>query len=153
MLVECYVHKQAFSKEACHEHHKTPRALGGVDSKDNLVYLCANCHTLIHRCAQLFLANKGGIANDLAMSSYPTPASRERFMELVGLIIKSSSEAEDLNLGRDKAVILINLSHQDHARLKTLAFEKKINGRKVGVSKYIEALIQKHLRDKGMSAF
>ena len=125
--------------------------MGGKDDDDNLVYLCANCHNLIHRCAQLFIANKGGIANDLAMSAYPTPASRERFLELVKTIISSSVIAEDYDLGKEKAVILVSLGHNVYSRLKILANEKKINGRKVGVSRYIEALIKNHLNDKGVA--
>ena len=124
--------------------------MGGQDDPSNLVYLCANCHTLLHRCAQLFTANKIGIANDLAMSAYPTPASRERFLSLVKTIMSSSATAEDFDLGKEKAVVFVNLEHSAHIRLKTLANERKINGRKVGVSKYIEELINKHLHDKGM---
>jgi len=150
MQVICYVHGTPFPKESCHEHHKSPRALGGQDDKGNLVYLCANCHTLVHRCAQLFIGNKSGIAADIASQAYPTPASRSRFFELVKTIMSSVAEAEDLDLGREKAIIILSLDHSTHSKLKTLAGERKENGRKVGVSRYIEAVLLQHIQKKGL---
>jgi hypothetical protein len=32
-------------------HHKTPRALGGTDDRNNLVTLCAGCHDALHAAA------------------------------------------------------------------------------------------------------
>lgn len=32
-----------------HQHHIRPSSEGGCNDKDNLVYLCPNCHALIHQ--------------------------------------------------------------------------------------------------------
>jgi len=148
MLVTCFVHGQQFPKQTCEQHHLTPRASGGQD-QDNLVWLCANCHTLVHRCAQLYAVKKHGVANDIIEQAYPFPATRERFHRVMQEIINASVIAEDFQLGKDRASCVVSLDHDVYAKLKTLAREKKENGRSVGVSRYVEALILNHLRKKG----
>jgi len=32
-------------------HHKDFRSQGGDDSEENLITLCARCHSLVHRCS------------------------------------------------------------------------------------------------------
>jgi 5-methylcytosine-specific restriction endonuclease McrA len=31
-------------------HHRTFRSKGGNDSEENLITLCAECHSLVHHC-------------------------------------------------------------------------------------------------------
>lgn len=150
MLVTCYVHGQQFPQQTCEQHHLTPRSSGGLDDLDNLVWLCANCHTLAHRCAQMHLAKKSGLAKDTAEQAYPYPSVRSRFTRVVQEIINAKGFAEDFQLGKDKALCQVQLSHDVYAKLKTLSYEKKESGRRVGVSRYIEALILDHLRKKGL---
>ena len=150
MLVTCFVHGQPFPQQTCEQHHLTPRAAGGLDDKDNLIWLCANCHTLAHRCAKLYAAQKQGVAKDIIEQSYIHPAIRSRFMRVLQEIINSTSIAEDFQLGKDKASCVIALDHDVYAKLKTLAYDKRERGRKVGVSRYIEALLLDHLRKKGL---
>lgn len=55
-----------------HDHHRKPRAFGGSDEPENRVWLCASCHTRLHR-VQGFIARRAtASAFDLCNSIFPT---------------------------------------------------------------------------------
>lgn len=56
-LFACGCCKGKFPSLYKHTHHKTPRALGGKDTPDNLIDICPGCHDAIHGTAWK-LANK-----------------------------------------------------------------------------------------------
>lgn len=149
-VVKCFVHNKQFARSSCHSHHLTPRAAGGLDDSENLVWLCANCHTLAHRCAQLQLHGKAGIASDLANQTYDVPVIRSRFLQVVKEIADSTTVASDFGLGKSRATCIIELDHDIYSKLKNLAYERKEKGRKVGVARYIEVILLDHLRKKGL---
>ncbi len=39
------------SRSKLEVHHKEFRSQGGDDSEENLISLCASCHSLVHRCS------------------------------------------------------------------------------------------------------
>lgn len=149
-FVVCYVHNKKYPRSTCHDHHITPRASGGLDYKDNLVWLCANCHTLLHRCIQLYTKGKKGLANDLAEQSYDVPVIRQRFMSLVKDAVDAASIAQAFGLKKAKALCSLELDHDVYHKLKILAYERKEKGRRVGITRYIEVILIDHLRKKGL---
>lgn len=148
--VKCTVHGVSIPRAAAHEHHEAPRAAGGGDELENLVWLCANCHQLSHRVAQLRQLGRAAEASDIVHSSYPQPAMRKRFEQVVFEILSAHSIADDIGLGKAKAEVILELSHGLYACLKTLAADHRVNGRKVGVAKYMEAVLTQHVRKHGM---
>jgi 5-methylcytosine-specific restriction endonuclease McrA len=49
----CY----AFIKSGAHHHHIVPRSLGGTNTTDNLIRVCASCHRDIHAKKLLVVGN------------------------------------------------------------------------------------------------
>lgn len=47
-IIEKYGHKTKLKGMYMERHHIIPRCLGGIDDADNLVYLDARCHLLVH---------------------------------------------------------------------------------------------------------
>ena len=47
---QCQICRSEMPEAALEVHHKIPRSQGGSDAKENLITICPNCHTLIHRC-------------------------------------------------------------------------------------------------------
>ena len=47
----CYVCEFNFSP-ILHRHHIRPKSEGGANTQDNFVYLCPNCHSLVHQLYQ-----------------------------------------------------------------------------------------------------
>lgn len=45
-----------------HTHHKTPKALGGKDTHDNLIDLCPGCHDALHNIAYKLTIHQHGQA-------------------------------------------------------------------------------------------
>ena len=45
-----------------HTHHKTPKALGGKDTIDNLIDLCPGCHDALHNVAYKLMTRTHGQA-------------------------------------------------------------------------------------------
>lgn len=150
--VMCFVHGQRIPRAAAHEHHEAPRAAGGTDDVENLVWLCATCHQLSHRVAQLRQLGRGAEAEDIAQTSFGTPAARNRFSQVVLEIMAAHALADDLGLGKAKAEVVLELDHPLYNFLKTLANDHRDNGRKVGVARYIEAVLQKHAIKHGFSS-
>ena len=42
--------------QSLHAHHVVPRHKGGSNNERNLITLCAECHTLVHRKEEIILA-------------------------------------------------------------------------------------------------
>lgn len=144
-FVVCYIEGRRYPKASCHVHHLKPRHAGGGDQSENLVYLSANAHQMVHRAAQMIKAGKVGHANDLAMAAYPSPAPRHRFMEVVQTEIVESKAASESNTGRDHVVVEVSIPRADYAKLKLLVSEKSVKGRKVSISDYVKNLVLSHV--------
>lgn len=147
--VVCFVHGIPFPKSTCHLHHEAPRMAGGGDEASNLIWLCANCHNTAHRVAQLQEQGKGSEAVDTSNTLYPTPAMRQRFQQVVKEIVEAVVLARGTGKGKDKTMVELYLTPEVNKRLKTLVSEVRVNGKRVGVAKYVESLVLQHLKQKG----
>lgn len=148
--VRCFVHGTMIPRAAAHEHHEAPRAAGGGDELENLIWLCATCHQLAHRCCQLLQQAKSGEASDIATQTYGIPEARKRFGQVVREMIEAHGHAELAGLGKENAEVMLELDHELYAYLKGLAADyRDPKGHKIGVAKYIEGVLRKHALVKG----
>jgi hypothetical protein len=53
--------------------------------------------------------------------------------------------------GKPKAEVMLEIDHDLYACLKALALEHRSGGRRVGVAKYIEAVLHGHVLKNGMN--
>jgi len=148
-LVTCYICKQLKPRKLAHEHHKVPRAAGGKDTKDNLVYLCPTCHDNLHRFAEMISNGKSSEAVDLATLEYKAPAVRSRSMKLAQLVAKSFA-IPGLD-ERAETEVRVTLPTELVKRLRVLASEHPGDrGRPLGVPKFAALILTQYLIRKGM---
>lgn len=148
-FVTCYIEGKTYPRATCHQHHKNPQHAGGSDAPDNLIWLCANAHQLVHRASQMIKARKPGFASDLAMSAYPLPAVRQRFLEIVNTEVSSSKDAEETGKGKSAITIEVPIPKQDYARLKMKVSDSRSGGKKLSISDYVARLVLAHIHKSG----
>ena len=144
-FVTCYIEGKSYPRATCHVHHKNPQHAGGSDSPENLIWLCANAHQLVHRAAQMIKARKLGHAADLASSAYPLPAVRQRFLEIVNVEVSSSKEAEESGKGKTSILIEVPIPKADYAVLKLRVADYRHQGKKISISDYVARLVLAHI--------
>ena len=147
-LVICYIEGRTYPRATCHLHHKKPQHAGGGDSAENLVWLSANAHQLVHRAAQLIKANKKGHALDLASTAYPFPAPRQRFLEVVDVEVQSSLAAREAGTGSASVVVEVPIPRADYAKLKLLVADYNVRGKKISISDYVARLVLSHVHKR-----
>ena len=47
-----------FTRNILHIHHKQKRSHGGQNTTENLIYICPNCHTIIHKVESILARGK-----------------------------------------------------------------------------------------------
>lgn len=144
--VTCYVHGTVFPRAACNVHHEMPRAAGGGDDEQNLTWVCASCHTMIHRVAEAIGNNQMGRADDLAALYAPNDvAMRERLRRLAGYASDAMKRADEEGGGADDVTIQVVLSRELHRRFRTLVRDVRVDGRSVSVQNFLHGLIVREL--------
>lgn len=134
VYMECFVHRgEPLPQASVEEHHIVPQAYGGPDIPTNVVIICANCHSVIHRLA-VKLAAKAPLTGDaqriLEQFLPGQPARQERLWQLAkvaaraklqhvrtGDIPDAGVEAEDV----DTVKMSLDMPAWLHHRLKTLS--------------------------------
>lgn len=147
-LVPCFIEKKDYPRAGCHVHHRNPRHAGGSDAATNLVWLCATCHQLVHRGAQMVKANRKGDMADLAMLTFPAPAPRQRFLEVVQQEVEASAHAKEAGIGRKDVVVEVPIPREDYERLKRLVSDYKANGKKLSISNFVARLVLAHVNKR-----
>lgn len=144
--VTCYVHGTVFPRAACNVHHEMPRAAGGGDETQNLTWVCASCHTMIHRVAEAVMADKLGRADDLAALYAPNDvAMRERLRRLASYAADSTLRADDEGAGADEVTVQFVLSRALAQRLRLLVRDVRSNGRAVSMQTFLHGLVVREL--------
>lgn len=149
-LVVCYIEGRTYPRATCHIHHKNPQHAGGSDAAGNLIYLSANAHQLVHRAAQMIKAGRKSQAADLAMISYPSPAQRQRFMEIVNTEVQSSAAAKEAGVGRAEIVVEVPIPREDYAKLKRMVADYKAGGKKISITDYVARVVLAHLHKRSL---
>lgn len=129
-----------------HEHHRNPRAFGGGNETENLVWLCTSCHTLLHRLAPMFMSGKAGLVNDYIEQYLPDdPQARVLFKDLIQDVVKASIAFGDKELDKDDLVTMqIKIPRTLHSLLKTIAMDfTHKSGRPMGLYSLCVAALKK----------
>jgi len=108
-------------------HHKTPRALGGKDTKDNLIELCPSCHDALHAIAYKMLSKK---------------TSQTQIVDSLALIFSGNVNAQ--NICMDLALKVRNA--QIHAKEEGLSQNHLIQ-LSLTLRKYFKPLIMNRYRE------
>jgi hypothetical protein len=157
-VASCWVHRQkTVPLLFLHEHHKHPQAYGGEDDPTNLIWLCTECHDLLHRLATMNTSGRGGEVQD-ALSLYlpEYPAARERLSELIHNVLEAKAAfGSELATGEasDTPIDLtVTISRSIHAKLKALSQDwVHQSGRRSGLAAYAAAVLTAHaLGDKSL---
>lgn len=145
-FVLCYIEGKRYPRAACHQHHLDPRYTGGSDAPENLVWLSANAHSLVHRAAQFIKSGKQGYAQDLGTKAYPhSPAMRQRFFAVVRSEVEAAQIAKSAGEGRDEIVMEIPIPAEHYTRLKLLVADRKVDGKALSLKEYVQRLILNHV--------
>jgi len=145
-LVSCYIEGRGYPRAACHIHHKNPRHAGGSDAESNLVFLCATCHQLVHRAAQMVKANRRGEALDLASITFVSPAARQRFLAVVNTEVEESALAAEKGIGKDEIIVEMPIPRKEYAQLKLLVSDYRAGGKKLSISAFCAHVVLAHVR-------
>lgn len=149
-IARCFIHQNEDPKPVVfmHEHHRSPKAWGGGNEDDNLVWLCSGCHDIVHRLATFTMSGKGGLAQDYLELYLPYDLrARERVKELVQEVIQTRAAFDDKALSADDTVLLtLKIPRTLHSMLKTLSMDKvRPNGRKFGLAAYAISILKNHV--------
>jgi hypothetical protein len=147
--VVCFVHGVPFPKSTCHLHHEAPRMAGGGDEASNLIWLCANCHNTAHRVAQLHEQGKTGEISDILDTLFASLPVKKRFQQVVNEMLEAVTLAKHTGKGKSKTMVELYLPNDTYNRLKLAVSDFRVDGKKLGISKYVEALVINHLKQKG----
>ena len=146
--VTCHVHvDKTMPRELAHSHHVNPRLAKGSDDSDNLIWLCPDCHHAIHQLATM-LAHGRAEAVHIAHEAYPHPPTRKRALQLASLVSEGIARKKAGEVVTDHVVPIV-LEPEVFSALRHLAARYKHGGRRVGVARFVEALVLRELRQKG----
>lgn len=143
------------------EHHKHPTGYGGPDVPDNIILICASCHTILHKIEAALYARKTGIANDLASQYLPNdPKRRALLLELSNQAATAKrvyyethpNEVPDDPEEVEERVVKVSLEMEEslHQRLKVMAADHRHpnSGRRVGLYRYILEVLRAHVGEE-----
>lgn len=160
--MRCHIHGgQEVGRELLVEHHKHPRGYGGPDIPENVVYICATCHTILHKMEASLFAKNPGKATDLASQLLPNdPRRREILIKLARMAATAKrdyhenhpDEVPDDPDDVEERVVKVSLEIEEslHSRLKMKAseFTHPKSGRKVGLYRYILEVLRAHVEEE-----
>ena len=144
----CFIHKNNGPIDVVflHEHHRTPRAFGGTDDEDNLIWLCVPCHDLLHRLATMSMHGKRGLVEDVIAQYLPGDLNaQEKFKVLIHEVIQAKlAFAEKADDPDDTILMNLKIPKQVHSILKTCSMDHQHpNGRNMGLYSFtIKVLTQ-----------
>lgn len=160
--MECHIHGgQQVSRELLVSHHKHPTGYGGPDIPENIVLICASCHTVLHKMEAAFYAKNTGKANDLAHQYLPNdPRRRHLLIDLANQAAAAKRKhyenhpddvPEDPDEVEERLIrIPLEMEESLHHCLKVKAsdFRHPSNGKKVGLYRYILEVLRAHVEDE-----
>ena len=116
-----------------HDHHRELRAFGGTDNQENRVWLCASCHTRLHRVQEFLVQGKTASAYDLCAALFANNSkARGELWALANEAATSESEAKGaFDLHREHAVVKLNVDTETWAVIKGMAKDRKIPASKL----------------------
>lgn len=142
--VVCYVCEAREPLATAEDHHIKPRAFGGDDSPANRKWLCASCHTRIHKVQGLIIKGAMGKANTLCRQIFPQPAPRGRLWHLSNAAAQAEREMKEQNLlHKTHQKVNLNLELDLWLAIKKQAKILKIPATELA-AKLLEQAMEKH---------
>ena len=123
-----------------HTHHKTPKALGGKDTPDNLIDLCPQCHDALHNVAYKLLTNIHGqakVIDSLTMIYKDNAKAKENCLELAIQVRNAMVLQKEKGLAPND---LVNISTTLRKQHKTL-MEARVRELKKSQESYLRGLV------------
>lgn len=142
----CWVCEEPYPQEFRNMHHKVPKSLGGKDTSDNLLALCAGCHQFLHALARMMRNPKRvGDVRSALQSAFPRGDVQGRCLELANLECRSkvmNREKVQADTNREIAVGL-KLKKPYRDALQLLARDRGFS-----MADYVRKLIESHIVTK-----
>lgn len=140
--VPCFVCQVQEPLATAHDHHRTPRAFGGTDDKNNRVWLCASCHTRLHRVQEFIVQGKNASAYELCQSIFPAKAkAREELWTLAHEAATAEQEVQGaFELHRTSTVVNLKVDADVWSALKAMALDKRTTPAKLAAQILSEAV-------------
>lgn len=133
------------------EHHVVPRAAGG--SGGETIYLCANCHNLIHRLAEALIHNRAADLIDQVGLLHPAAAVQQRLMELAETVAAEMTAARDgtVDLDPEESVgVAFRIPRRLHAAAARDLQGAGQQGRRFSIPGLARRLLLDFLRERGV---
>lgn len=92
-----------------HAHHKTPKALGGKDTQDNLIEICPGCHDSIHAIAHRMLSKNVSmtqIIDSLALIYIDNKKAQETCLLLATNVRNAEIQVKEKGLGPNHIIAI-----------------------------------------------
>jgi len=97
----------------------------------------------------MLVNNRQGDLLSAAHTMYPAPAERKRVLELASTVAEGIIAKQEGEITTDH-LIAITLDHATFLAAKRVANDFRHAGRRVGVAKFMQALLIQELRRRGM---
>ncbi len=133
--ISCSVCATVEPLATAHDHHRTPRAFGGTDDEANRVWLCASCHTRLHRVQEFLVQGKTSSAYELCQYIFPTKAkSREELWTLAQEAAAAEQEVQGaFDLHRSSTTVNLTIDVDVWAAIKAMAIDNKTTAKKMAI--------------------
>jgi hypothetical protein len=96
----------------------------------------------------MLMNNRQGDFISASHTLYPSPPHRKKIIELAALVAESMVAKMDGEITTDHIVPVV-LSHNAFLMVKRIANDHRHGGKKVGVARFLKALIVQDLRRRG----
>lgn len=128
----CGCCEQIFPSIHKHTHHKTPRALGGQDTPDNLIDLCPGCHDALHNVAYKLMTRRHGqakVIESLSLIYKDNTLAKQRCLDLAVQVRNAMVVAKDRGDYKDPnelANVMTTIRKQHKVLIEARARELKL---------------------------
>lgn len=120
-IFRCGCCEEAYPVIHKHSHHKTPRALGGKDTIDNLIDLCPGCHDALHNVAYKLMVKHHGqakVIDSLSIIFKENEGAKQRCLDLAVQVRNAMITQKDR--GGHEPNELVNVASTIRRQHKTL---------------------------------
>ena len=140
-VFECYTCSTITPTALKHEHHVKPRSTGGTD--EDLVSICASCHTQIHSIAYMLLNPKRLAEAEAVLATYyKNEGTRQRIANLASIVAKEMAARADGDRVLENGMrrIAIELPEEDYYKLLVGAKDKRVS-----MTKFLHGIIHYYM--------
>lgn len=123
-----------------HTHHKTPKALGGKDTPDNLIDLCPGCHDALHNLAYKLMTHQYGqakVIDSLTLIYKDNAKAKQTCLDLATQVRNAMVTHRERGMAPNELINITTVLRKQHKAL----VEMRCKELKVSQEAYIRGLI------------